>query len=120
MWLLHLSSLEKLCSLFFSQNRLKYAHYVPEYIAKMQELEKTAPSVWQEFMQGNFCVKSSLAFTSIVVDHAIEHVNRSIKVMGGICSITQKPGALTRFFLTAPELACLSKEAEDLAVVTEQ
>ena len=121
LWLLHLSSLEKLCSLFFSQNRLKYAQYVPDYIAKMQELEKTAPSVWHEFMQGNFCVKKScVPFTSIGVDHAIEHVNRSMKVMGGIRGITQKPAALTRFFLIAPELARLSKEAEDLAVVTEE
>ena len=57
LWLLHLSSLEKLCGLFFSQNRLKYAQYIPEYIAKMHELENSDPSIWQEFLQGNFCVE---------------------------------------------------------------
>ena len=120
LWLLHLSSLEKLCTLFFSQNRLKYAQYVPHYIAKMQEIEKDDPSVWQEFIQGNFCVKKScVPFSSIGVDHAIEHLNRSMKVMGGIRGITQKPGALTRFFLIAPKLARLSKEAEELAAVAE-
>jgi hypothetical protein len=100
LWLLHLSSLEELCGLFFSQNRLKYAQYIPEYIAKMHDLKTSDQSLWQSFMDGNFCVKkSSIPFTSIGVDHAIEHVNRSMKVMGGIRGLTQKPGALSRFFL---------------------
>jgi len=64
--------------------------------------------------------KSSIAFTSIGVDHAIEHVNRSMKVMGGIRGITQKPGALSRFFLIAPELARLSQEAEAVAGCSEE
>jgi len=120
LWLLHLATLEKLCALFFCQNRLKYAQYIPEYLAKMQQLEKTDPSIWQEFMAGNFCVKkSAIAFSSIGVDHAIEHVNRSMKVMGGIRGITQKPAALSRFFLIAPELARLSQEAEELAGYSE-
>ena len=121
LWLLHLSSLEKLCGVFFCQNRLKYAQYIPEYIAKMQQLETTDPFIWHEFMEGNFCVKkSSVAFSSIGVDHAIEHVNRSMKVMGGIRGITQKPAALSRFFLIAPELARLSQEAEAAAGYSEE
>ena len=34
LWHLHLISLERLCHLFFRQNRLKAAQYIPEYIAK--------------------------------------------------------------------------------------
>jgi hypothetical protein len=116
LWLLHLSSLEELCSLFFSQNRLKYAQHIPEYIAKMHDIQTSDPLLWKTFLDGNFCVKKScVPFTSIGVDHAIEHVNRSMKVMGGIRGLTQKPGALSRFFLIAPELARLSREAESLA-----
>jgi hypothetical protein len=38
LWILHLASLEKLCSIFFIQNRLKYVQHIPEYIAKMHQL----------------------------------------------------------------------------------
>jgi len=91
------------------------------YIANMHKLEVSDPCIWEEFVKGNFCVKkSTIAFTSIGVDHAIEHVNRSMKVMGGIRGLTQKPDALNRFFLISPELARLSKEAEIMADCTTQ
>ena len=45
----------------------------------------------------------------------MEHVNRMMKVSGGIVGITLNPSAHTCFFLTAPELAWLSDEAKELA-----
>lgn len=83
-WLLHLATLEQLCPLFFSQNRLKYAQHVPEYLEKMYHLQETAPEIWAEFYKGSFCVsKSEVGFTSIGVDHALEQKNRKLKVLWG-------------------------------------
>ena len=78
LWLLHLAALEQLCPLFFSQNRLKYAQHVPEYIAKMYELQDSDSAVWEAFMEGNFCVKKgSIPFTSLGVDQALEDTWRT-------------------------------------------
>lgn len=115
-WILHLTALEKLCTYFFSQNRLKYAQHIPEYISKMYSLQTSDPDVWEQFCEGNFCVrKTELSFCSLGVDQALEQENKRLKVLGGLKGITQKPEALQRFFLIAPELQRLSSEAEKMA-----
>ena len=48
-------------------------------------------------------------------DHALEQINRSMKVAGGLVGITLNPAARIKFFLIAPELARLSEEAKLLA-----
>ncbi|MES9882594.1 MAG: hypothetical protein ABW185_17125, partial [Sedimenticola sp.] len=112
-WLLHLQSLEKFCPYFFSMNRLKYAQCAPEYIAKMYALQTSKPEVWKWLCDGNFCVKKShVAFSKIGVDHALEQVNRSLKVLGGITGITTNADALARFFLVAHEVSRLAEESE--------
>ena len=66
-------------------------------------------------MNGNLCVKKTeVSLTSIGVDHALEQENSRLKVFGGIRGITQKPATLMNFFLVSPELARLSKQAEDM------
>ena len=47
LWLLHLASIEKLCTYFFSRNRLKYAQFTPEYIAKIYDSRETKQNVWE-------------------------------------------------------------------------
>ena len=37
-----------------------------------------------------------------------------MKVMGGLKGITQRPNSLARYFLAAPELACLALEADKM------
>ena len=65
-------------------------------------------------MNGILCVKKNeVSFTSIDVDHALEQENSRLKVLGGISGITLKPATLRNFFLVSPELARLSKQAED-------
>ena len=65
LWHLHLVSLEKLCHFFFIQNPLKYV----QYIAKMLNMKKTDPEVWQFFCKGNVSVKKSgQEFCNIGVD----------------------------------------------------
>ena len=46
--------------------------------------------------------------------YALEQVNRTMKVMGGLKGITQRPNSLARYFLAAPELARLAPEADKM------
>ena len=75
----------------------------------LYSLKESDPEIWEEFEKGNFCVnKTEVPFCSIGVDHAIEHINRMMKVKGGLSGITFQPAALARFFLAAPVLTSLS------------
>lgn len=58
---------------------------------------------------------ASVPFCSIGADHALEQINRSMKVAGGIVGITHNPAARAKNFLISPELARLSEEAKLLA-----
>jgi len=63
-------------------------------------------------MSGNFAVnKNRIPFCAIGLDHALEHINRIMKVTGGLVGITQNASARDRFFLAGPELSRLAEEA---------
>ena len=115
-WQLHLSSLDELCKYFFAHDKQKYARLIPLYLAEMSALETTDPDIHKEFMDGNFTVhKNKIPFCAVGVDHALEHINRIMKVTGGLVGITQNASARERFFLTAPELSRLAAEAHEMA-----
>ena len=66
----------------------------------MFALEIESPNVWEFFKQGNFSVnKTSIPFSAIGADHAIEHENQAMKVLGGITGIANNDSALKRHFL---------------------
>ena len=71
----------------------------------MFALESESPNVWEFFKQGNFSVnKTSIPFSAIGADHAIEHENRAMKVLGGITGIANNDSALKRHFLIAADM----------------
>ena len=51
-------------------------------------------------------------------DNALEHLNRAMKVSGGLVGITQNERAPPKFFLTDPKLAKLASEAISMAGVS--
>ena len=67
LWQLHLVSLERWYHFLFSQNRLKFAQYIPGYIEKMYNLMKPDPELWQFFCDGNVSVKKSRQDTATLV-----------------------------------------------------
>jgi len=82
----------------------------------MTALQVTDPDIHQEFMSGNFAVnKNRIQFCAIGVDHALEHINRIMKVTRGLVGITQNASARVRFFLTGPELSRLMGEVRVMA-----
>ena len=85
-WNLHLTSLKRFLKYYFSQNRLNYARLMPLYIAEMEKIEDTDPLIFNEFQSGNWVVNKNevVPFCAIGVDTALENVNRSLKVNGGL------------------------------------
>ena len=92
---------------------------VPLYLAQMHRLKIDDPDIHHEFMQGNFCVnKNEIPFCAIGPDHAIEHVNKLMKIRGGLKGLTQQPAAMARWFLVAPKLSRLAgTQAEHMVAV---
>ena len=114
-WRLHLHATEAFIKYFFAHDKLNYARLMPLYLAEMNCLEESDPEIWEEFIQGNWVVnKNTVPFCAIGADHALEQVNRMMKVGGGIVGITQNPSALTKFFLVAPELSHIAEEARQM------
>ena len=81
----------------------------------------TDPDIYEEFQKGNWVVnKTNIPFCAVGPDHALEQVNRSMKVAGGLIGITQKANARTKFFLIAPEMANLADQAYQMAGITKE
>ena len=116
-WLLHLRSLQLFTKYFFAHDKLNYARMTPLYLAEMQKLQQSDPEIYEEFLKGNWVVNKNLhvPFCALGADNALEHINRSMKVSGGLVGITLNPNARTKFFLIAPELARLAEEAKEMA-----
>ena len=119
-WDLHLAALEEFVKYFFALDLTNYSSMIAWYIADMKQLESKHPDLWNEFKRGNWVVhKSKTSFCALGADEALEHENRAMKVLGGLVNITQKKPALTRFFLTSPELSRLTAEAKSMFAITE-
>ena len=106
-WDLHLIASEKFTKYFFAHDQINYARMMPVYIAEMDSLKLTNPDIIKEFQQGNWVVNknSEVSFCALGADHALEHINRSMKVTGGLVGITLNANVRDKFFLIAPELA---------------
>lgn len=106
-WNLHLEATTEMIPHFFAMDRINYSRWLPVYIMDMQQLAEKAPNVHTEFIKGNHAIsRSSQPFNQVWTDMALEQsVNRDSKAIGGIIGITQRPGALEKWFLTAHERA---------------
>ena len=117
-WTMHLNTLEQFIKYFFACDRLNYARMIPLYISEMLSMQEIDPSLLEEFSSGNWIVnKSKIAFCALGAYHALEQVNRWMKVADGIVGLTQNQTARTRFFSVAPELARLKVESKQEATV---
>ena len=104
----------------FAHNRMNYARIILLYPAEMKSLKATDPDIETEFQNGNWKKKKKalISFWGLGVDNALEYVNRSMKVSGGLVGITLNPSARAKFFLISQELARLAEEANDMVGVS--
>ena len=119
-WHLHLTVLKLFTKYFFAHDRLNYARMIPLYLAEMQVLPESDPEIYGEFLDWNWVVNKNpnTPFCALGADNALEHINRSMKVSGGLVGITLNPSAQAKFSLIAPELARLSEQAKSMAGIS--
>ena len=96
---------------------LNHAQMIPVYLAEMHMLEESDPEIYEEFQRGNWVVNKNpcVLFCSLGADNALEHVNRSMKVSGGLVGITLNPNTCSNYFLIVPELARLAEKAKEMS-----
>ena len=81
----------------------------------MSQHERTYLEIWSEFSNGNPVVnKNVIPFCAIGLDHALEHINRWMKVTGGLVGITLNENTRNRFFLISTNLVWLTEEAKGM------
>ena len=78
-WNLHPLSTKTFVKYYIAYSKLNYARMIPVYLADMEALKQ---------------------FCAVGADHVLEHINRSIKVSGGLVGIS----ARTKFFLISQSL----------------
>ena len=76
----------------------------------MEALKQSDAEIYGELMISNWVVNKNqhVPFCAVGADHALEHINHSMKVSDGLVGITLNPSARTKFFLISPELARLA------------
>ena len=112
-WHLNLLTVPKFIPRFFTYNRTYYARMIPMYVTDMKRLQLHNRVIWKNFSDGIWVdTKSIVPFSSSGMDHALEQVNGTLKVTGGIVWLTLSPLTRLRFFLIQPELCRLSADAQ--------
>ena len=100
-WELNPEVTERFLKYLFAHDKLNYARLLPVYVADMRSLSDSDPDIYREFISGNWVVnKNAIPFCGTGADHALEQVNRMMKVSGGLVGITQNPNALVKFFFS--------------------
>ena len=81
----------------------------------MGSLKEVHPTVFAEFMKGNFVVKKTAnRFSAIAIDQTHEQNNASVKDDGGAVGLTGNPPALRRWMVSGLEMARVTGEFETL------
>ena len=100
-WPLHLEAFTAMLPWLTAYDHLNYARWGPIYLTEMLALESKAPSVYHEFVNGNFVVKrSDNHFSQLPTDQATEWMNKICKMNNGIIGITRNDQARDKFCIT--------------------
>ena len=120
-WDLYLSSFSEMLPYFAAFDHSNYTRWGVIFLADMKMLPQTAPEVQQAFESGDFVIKATAStFNQIPDDQALEHVNKSGKVAGGLVGITRTDSARDRWCLTYNERAKLSEDTKEMFNVLER
>ena len=99
-------------------DRPNYTRYGALYWCEMLALEQEHPDVYQQLLDGEFCVQrsSTSTFSQIPVDQAIEQtVNKHTKTKGGIIGFSQKPSAVHQWIINAHQRADVTRNVLAMA-----
>ena len=108
---LYVDALTKIVPWFFALDHTHYARWIPVHLRDIVALKEVHPTVFAEFMKGNFVVKKTAnRFSAISIDQAHEPNNASVKDDGE--GLTENPAALRRWMASGSEMARVIGEFE--------
>ena len=114
-WDLYLSSFSDMLPYFAAFDHSNYTTWGVILLADMKMLPQTAPEFQQAFERGDFITRETAScFNQIPDDQALEHVNKSGKVAGGLFGITRTVLARDGWCLTYNERAKLSEDTKEM------
>ena len=98
----------------FSMDRPNYSGWFLIYM-----LSETHPAVSEEFMFDKHAIsRSTQHFAQMWIDMTLEQsTNLHSKTSGGIVGISQRPGALERWFLTCHERAAITTVMKEMCAI---
>ena len=110
-WKGHLQAIQDMIPVFCPTGSVSYQRYCSVYLEMMRQLPEEHPSIFKEFMEGKFLVKTSAGFFNAVApDIKLEqHIQRSKKVAGGIIGQTKQNAYVTEWELAYHEVLDISK-----------
>lgn len=112
-WDLYLSCIAEMLPWFAAFDHVNYTRWASVFLSDMKALPHNAPEVHQAFQDGDFVTKeTTTTFNQIPDDQALEHVNKTGKVAGGLVGITRTDSARDRWCLTYNERAQLSEDTK--------
>ena len=83
-----------------------YARWISVHLRDMVTLAEKLPTVYQDFLHGNFTVnKTGCVFSNNAIDQAHKQNNARVKCDGGVVGLTHKPAALYSCGVSGPEMA---------------
>ena len=107
-------SLSAIMPYFFANDNTHYSRWGTIHLHDMLNLQENSPSVYNEFINGNFVFhESNRTFSSVALDQAHEHNNRYVKSDGGVIGITENESALLRWMTSGPQICQLVKSYEE-------
>ena len=112
-FLLYVQVCDELCAWFFVLDHTNYARWLPVHVRDMVELPAKHPTVYAEYLKGNFTVqKSQRKFSLIAKDQSHEQMNKILQGNGGASDLYDDTDAITLYMLAGPDCARMIEEFE--------
>ena len=114
-------AIEKLLPWLFIHDHFNYARWVSVHLHDLQTLENSRPSVYKEFLNGNFVVsRTSKYFSAMGLDQRQEQHNKDVKGEGGALDLTEDEDNLWRWIDCGPEISKVVKDFEEQTILHER
>ena len=106
-WKGHLQAIQDMIPVFCQTGSVNYQRYCSLYLEMMRRLPEEHPSIYKEFMEGKFVVKTSAGFFSAIAPGM--KLERSIQRSNGL-DISKSYSNITRSILAETDETALNKE----------
>ena len=116
-FILYLQTLYQFLKWYFALDKYNYSRWATIYWYDLAKLQQTCPSVYNELMRGHFSfAKTDKPFSRMGLDQLHEQNNKVIKGISGATNLLNRrdESALNRWALSAPDLAQMIGEFEDI------